>query len=113
MNEEDARKLEESRQAVAELREWMVRFDVNQEHQTNLLEKLVLKVDKAIESADKADEKAEKADAKAQQALALAEQTLKDLDKYKDDEKTHKRWLIGLLVPVIVTIGIALLNIYI
>lgn len=105
MNEEDAKKLEESRQAVSELREWMVRFDVNQEHQTNLLEQLVIKVDKAIESADQADDKAEK-------ALTLATQTKKELDEYKTEQKTQKRWLIGLLFPSFIAVAVALLNIY-
>lgn len=105
MNEEDAKKLEESRQATAELREWMIRFDVNQDHQTRLLEQLVLDVKRAIDSADEADDKAEK-------ALTLATQTKQEFDEYRKEESVKNRWLVGLIVTSFITIGIALLNVY-
>lgn len=86
---------------IADIREWLVRIDTNQQHQTKLLETINEQAANAFAKADNAEDKADK-------ALSLAERNEERFDKHVDDEKVGRRWLIGLLV----TIGLALIPIF-
>lgn len=88
-------------QTIADIREWLVKIDTNQSHQTKLLETLTQQADNAFTKADTAEDTAE-------DALRLAETTKKELDDYKRDEASNRRWLIGLVV----TVTLALLPIF-
>ncbi|SET69359.1 hypothetical protein SAMN05216389_12118 [Oceanobacillus limi] len=87
-------------QTIAEIREWLVKIDTNQTHQTNLLETINTQATNAFAKADNAEDKADK-------ALSLAQRNEENFDNYVENERTGRRWLIGILI----TIGLALLPI--
>ena len=88
-------------QTIGEIREWLVKIDTNQLHQTQLLETIKQQSENAFTKADYAEDT-------ANEALTLATKTDAKLDKYVDDERTGRRWLIGVAITAIV----ALLPIY-
>lgn len=88
-------------QTIAEIREWLVRIDTNQSHQTKLLETLNAHASSAFEKADKAESVAD-------EALQLAKKNEQEFKSYVKDEKTGRRWLMGVLVSV----GLALLPVF-
>jgi hypothetical protein len=85
---------------IGEIREWLVKIDTNQKHQTRLLETINTQASNAFAKADSAEDRAE-------EALTLAQQTDRRLDDYIENERTGRRWLVGVLV----TIALALLPI--
>lgn len=88
-------------QTIADIREWLVRIDTNQTHQTKLLETINDQASNAFTKADSAEDKAE-------QALKVSAQNKHDFEKYVDEEKKGRRWLIGIMI----TVAIALLPIF-
>lgn len=82
-------------ESLAEVREWLVRIDANQTHQTHLLESLTTRAEKALDKADVAEDKADK-------ALAVAKRVDKRVDDREQEERIRTRWLIGLVASVLI-----------
>lgn len=78
----------------AEVREWLVRIDANQAHQTKLLETLNSRVEKALDKADVAEDT-------AHEALRIATRTDERLDQREQDDKVRSRWFIGTVVSLL------------
>ncbi|WP_077603605.1 hypothetical protein [Oceanobacillus sojae] len=81
--------------SYAEVREWLVRIDANQTHQTQLLESLNKRAEKALDKADIAEDK-------AYEALRIAKRADQRIDEREREEKVRTRWLLGLVVTVMV-----------
>lgn len=96
---------EENRLMIAEIREWLVRIDTNQQHQTKLLESLTTQADNAFEKADTAEEK-------ANEALRLSRKTEQELNEYRKEQVVGRRWAIGIIISVILTLLPILVNFY-
>lgn len=88
---------------ISEIREWLVRIDTNQQHQTQLLESLTRQAENAFTKADNAEDKAESAMARANEAYERTEENKKAFERYKQDEKVSRRWLVGLVAGTLVT----------
>lgn len=91
--------------AISDIREWLVKIDTNQTHQTELLKTINQQATNAFNKADIAEDTAE-------EALSLAKQTKKELDSFKEDEKVKKRWLIGVLISIVGILTPILLRFY-
>lgn len=85
-------------QMISEIREWLVRIDTNQQHQTKLLEGLT-------EQSSNAFSKADNAEFTAKTALEKAESVEREFDEYRREQVVGRRWVIG----VSITIALALL----
>src|SRR5690606_212133 len=92
-------------QMISEIREWLVRIDTHQQHQTKLLEDLTKQASNAFAKADNAEVVANK-------ALDEARKTRKDFEEYKKDQVVGKRWAIGLAVSLFLTLLPILANFY-
>ncbi|GGP13590.1 hypothetical protein [Oceanobacillus neutriphilus] len=79
----------------AEVREWLVRIDANQTHQTQLLESLNARAEKALDKADIAEDKAD-------EALAVARRVDRRVDDREQEDKVRIRWLLGLVVSIFI-----------
>lgn len=79
---------------IADIREWLVRIDANQTHQTKLLEAINTQATNAFTKADTAEDKADK-------ALMLAQKNEQRLDDRDKDERVHRRWVIGTIVTIV------------
>lgn len=80
--------------AISDIREWLVRIDTNQQHQTQLLEALNAEAKNTYEKADKAEDIAE-------EALALAKKNRNDFDGYRHDQVMTKRWMVGTVIAIL------------
>lgn len=80
--------------AIAEIREWLVRIETNQQHQTKLMETLNTQASNAFEKADHAEDKAD-------DALTIAKDNRKDFDDYRKEQVIAKRWMIGTVIAVL------------
>lgn len=79
----------------AEVREWLVRIDANQTHQTQLLESLNARAEKALDKADIAEDKAD-------EALAIAHRVDKRVNDREQEEKVRIRWILGLVASIFI-----------
>ncbi len=95
-NEEEATQVnaDEYARTIADIREWLVKIDTNQQHQTKLLETLTQQSENAFQKADLAEDKAD-------EALKLAQRTEQRLDDKEKDEKVNRRWLVGTIITIV------------
>lgn len=94
-----------SDRSYAEVREWLVRIDANQAHQTKLLETLNARVEKALDKADVAEDK-------AYEALRIAKRADKRIDDKEQEEKVRNRFIVGTAVSILGILLPVLLKFY-
>jgi hypothetical protein len=105
MDEKERSQDEENRQMITEIREWLVRIDTNQQHQTKLLETLTTQADNAFEKADHAESKAE-------EALKRSIRIESDFNEYEKEQVAGRRWTIGIAVSLFVALLPIFTNFY-
>lgn len=92
-------------ESLAEVREWLVRIDANQTHQTQLLETLNARVEKALDKADVAEDK-------AYEALRIAKRADQRIDDKEQEQKVRNRFLVGTAISVLGILLPVLLKFY-
>lgn len=90
--------------AIGEVREWLVRIDTNQSHQTLLLEEIKAQSTNAFHKAGVAEDKAD-------MAISKTELFHAELREYKQEQSNEKKWLIrtgvmllGAGIPVLISL---------
>lgn len=101
--------VEQNNTTISDVREWLVRIDTNQAHQTKLLETLNKHSENAYIKADNAEELAQHAHSKVDQTEYKIMQTREDFERHKASEIVMRRWLSGLIVSsILVVIGLTI-----
>lgn len=96
MNEADYGKM------ISEIREWLVRIDTNQQHQTKLLEGLTEQSSNAFSKADNAEDLANAAIKKAEEVGAELDDYKKEQAEQRKEQAVGRRWAIGTVITAVV-----------